>query len=217
MNAWPIIQTRLRQSGRQLLMAAALLIVLVGGGGMNAVDANGPQATEAMQLHVAARAEVEFDRVVMIVRDHRPGASPAWLHTLASAIVNEARAEAIDPLLVASIVARESSFRSRVVSSAGAVGLMQLRPWVAQAMAETSDVEWGGVETLHTPHLNVRLGVRYFKQLVERFGNERIALTAYCYGPTRVSSQVRNGTFRDSRYAQEILDLYREFNRDMTA
>ena len=63
----------------------------------------------------------------------------------------------------------ESSFRPGAVSEAGAVGLMQLRPFVAQDVAERNDLLWSGEITLVEPNQNVRLGVRYYRELVDRF------------------------------------------------
>jgi len=210
MSATDRIGTR-RRRGLLLVVPALLLLTATG---LDAVDECEQDAW--MRTQAEARAALELERVLEIVRDHRPTKSEAWRVDMATTIVDEARAAEIDPLLVASIVARESSFQTRAVSSAGAVGLMQLRPWVARATAARSNVEWNGVETLHTPHLNVRLGVSYFKELIERFDDPQIALTAYCYGPTRVSLQVRNGTYRGSRYASEILDLYRRLHGTVT-
>ena len=54
--------------------------------------------------------------------------------------------------------------------------------------------------------------MRYYKELVERFGDPQVALTAYCFGPSRVSMQLRAGTFEGSRYARGILDFYEQLN-----
>ena len=209
------MRTLMQRLGRRMIGAAALVVLLIGGTGLNAFDPQGDQAQDWVQRQYAMRAELEFEQVLDVVRDHRPTTNDRYRQTLAQTIVDEARAESIDPLLIAAIVARESSFNTRVVSRAGAVGLMQLRPWVAEDTATRADVEWKGVATLHEPRMNVRLGVRYFKELVERFGDERIALTAYCYGPTRVANQMRNGTFSGSRYAQEILAMYQRLHADL--
>jgi soluble lytic murein transglycosylase-like protein len=153
--------------------------------------------------------ETSREMILDLVRRHRRTASETWRATLADAIHAEAVQAAIDPLLVASIVAKESSFKSRIVSRKGAVGLMQLRPWVAEDVANRSNVKWNGIETLHSPTLNVRLGIVYYKELVERFdGDTQQALTAYNYGPSRVSRQLRTGRYRGSEYADSILDLY---------
>jgi len=200
----------LKGKGKRILILAGLLCALLGGSGMNPVDSATAVQTDWLQAQAEARSLLEYDQVLTVVRDHRKVARDAWRRTLAEAIVGESRAAGVDPLLITSIVARESSFRTRVVSRAGAVGLMQLRPWVAEDLALRTDVEWNGVQTLHTPHLNVRLGVRYYKELLERFGDERTALTAYCYGPSRVARQLRKGTFAGSSYAEDIIALYEQ-------
>lgn len=162
--------------------------------------------------------ETNRQMILDLVRDHRRSASEAWHTTLTEAIHTEALEAAVDPLLVASIVAKESSFKSRVVSRKGAVGLMQLRPWVAEDVATRSDVEWNGLATLHDPSLNVRLGITYYKELIERFdGDVHLALAAYNNGPTRLSRRLRNGSFSGSRYADSILALYRDLSEQREA
>ena len=206
------MRNNMKHKGKRVVVLVGLLCALLGGTGLNSVDSATTPAEDWLQAQATVRAELDYERVLDVVRQHRPTAADGWRHTLATAIVEEAGAAAIDPLLVAAIIAKESSFKSRVVSHAGAVGLMQLRPWVAEDMALRTDVEWNGRQTLHTPHLNVRLGVRYYKELVDRFGDEQVALTAYCFGPSRVSMQLRRGTFHGSRYAREILEFYERLN-----
>ena len=151
----------------------------------------------------------ERQAILGLVRTHRRSASDRWCTVLADAIYHESMVAGIDPLLVASIVATESSFKSRIVSHAGAVGLMQLRPWVARDLARRQRIRWAGTETLNSPRLNVRLGILYYQELVERFdGDKHVALTAYNYGPTRVSRQIARGTYSGSRYASGIIHLY---------
>lgn len=149
------------------------------------------------------------ETILAMIRDHRRASDEGWLNELASAIYAESVEAELDPLFVATIVAKESSFRSRVVSRAGAVGLMQIRPFVGRDVARRLGIEWNGIETLHQPHTNVRLGISYYKHLVERFeGNVIRALSAYNFGPSRVARQVRRGTFTGSHYANSILSLY---------
>ena len=207
-----MMRNRMKYKGKRVVVFVGLLCALLGGAGLNSIDSAAAPAETWLQAQAAVRVELDYETVLDFVRRHRPTAADGWRQTLTTAIVDEARAEAVDPLLVAAIIAKESSFKSRVVSHAGAVGLMQLRPWVAEDMALRTDVEWNGRQTLQTPHLNVRLGVRYYKELVERFGDEQIALTAYCFGPSRVSMQLRAGTFEGSRYAREILESYERLN-----
>jgi len=210
--------TRDRSSGpgraRDVALAAALVVGIGGGplvnflGGLwlgTVVPAAEPGVTaQADQAAISDR-----ETILRVVHQHRRSSSDAWCARLADAVYEEARRANVDPLLVASIVARESSFRSRAVSHAGAVGLMQIRPFVAEDVAATHALDWSGVEMLHDPAINVRLGVSYYKQLLKRFdGDERMALTAYNVGPTRVSLAVQSGTFSANRYAREVLDLF---------
>jgi soluble lytic murein transglycosylase-like protein len=54
----------------------------------------------------------------------------------------------------------------------------------------------------------VRLGVRYLAQLIERFGGDlEAALTAYNWGPTRVSRMLQRGQKLPSGYAQSVLSV----------
>jgi soluble lytic murein transglycosylase len=153
--------------------------------------------------------QVDRQAIRMLIDEHRGDTDHQWRAQVSDAIYDEAMAVGIDPLLVAAIVARESSFRDRVVSHAGAVGLMQLRPFVARDLARKSDLEWQGHETLHSPELNVRLGASYYRELVQRFdGDALLALAAYHRGPTRLRRQLNRGTFSGSRYASRVLELY---------
>jgi soluble lytic murein transglycosylase len=155
------------------------------------------------------RAQIEREAILDLVHEYRFITDHASIDRLSDAIHQEAVAAGVDPLLVAAIVARESSFRSRVESHAGAVGLMQLRPFVAKDLAERHQVEWRGLETLHAPELNLRLGARYYRELTVRFGGDpRLALAAYHRGPTRLARQLERGPLGDSRYVDRVLELY---------
>lgn len=168
----------------------------------------------ARPVPAAPPAVADREAIVELISVYRQRADEAWRQRLADAIYRESVAASVDPLIVASIIATESSFRSRAVSRAGAVGLMQLRPWVARHVADRSDVEWNGVETLYAPERNVRIGVLYYRELLERFdGDHEVALTAYNYGPTRVRRQLAEGTYGGSAYAEDILELYESMAR----
>ncbi len=169
------------------------------------------RAAAGERLERAWERGVERRAILALVRAYRVDLEGCDQRRLAEAIHREAEEAEVDPLIVASIVARESSFRSVAVSRAGAVGLMQLRPWVAEDVAFRGAMDWNGHDTLTSPADNVRLGIRYFKELLERFdGDTQLALTAYNYGPTRVSRQVRTGTYAGSGYAERVLSLYAE-------
>jgi len=91
-----------------------------------------------------------------------------------------AQAEAVDPFLIAAVMREESRFNARVVSPARAVGLMQLLPSTASAVA-------GSVmspEALMHPDTNITLGAKFLAGLLRRFdGDPALALIAYNAGP----------------------------------
>jgi soluble lytic murein transglycosylase-like protein len=80
-------------------------------------------------------------------------------------------------LLVRSVMAAESGFQLDAVSPKGAIGLMQLMPATAQDL---------GVDP-HDPAQNVDAGVRYLRDLLNRYdGGLWRALAAYNAGPGAV-------------------------------
>lgn len=84
----------------------------------------------------------------------------------------------IDPDLLASVVRQESGGHPRVVSRAGAQGLMQLMPGTAADL---------GVSDSFAPGENIRGGTNYLNQLLDRYHNNLVlALAAYNAGPAAV-------------------------------
>ena len=96
----------------------------------------------------------------------------------------------------------ESGFQQDVVSSAGAIGVMQLLPetW------EFVDSVLLGEATPRTYDGNVRAGVRYLRQLDEFDGDVKLALAGYYQGARAVRER---GLFEDTKqYVSVILQLY---------
>ena len=97
-----------------------------------------------------------------------------------------------DPYLIAGLVYAESSGRPWVESSAGALGLMQLKPATAAEQAGKLGDPEPSREDLLQPRVNLRLGTAYLASLIERQGGDvRQALMAYNTGPTRFNRWLR--------------------------
>jgi soluble lytic murein transglycosylase len=138
---------------------------------------------------------------------------PHWLrryyHPLeyASLIAGESKAAGLDPYLVAAVINVESGFREDVTSDAGAVGLMQVIPSTAHAVASDAGLpERVTAETLERPGTNVRVGTRYLAYLMKRYdGDTQMALAAYNAGMSNVDTWVaqarRTGTPFDETIA----------------
>jgi soluble lytic murein transglycosylase len=95
-------------------------------------------------------------------------------------------AHGLDPWLMTALVAQESTFTADVRSAANAVGLMQLIPSTARRYAAKLGIRYSS-RILTQPETNVRLGMRYFKDLIDRFGGAHYALASYNAGEQRIA------------------------------
>jgi hypothetical protein len=89
--------------------------------------------------------------------------------------------QGIDTFLVMSVARQESGFNPKARSTANARGLLQLLPGTARRLQ-------GGRKRpdLYDTETNIRLGVRYLENLVEKFGSVELALAGYNAGPNRI-------------------------------
>jgi soluble lytic murein transglycosylase-like protein len=97
-------------------------------------------------------------------------------------VEDAAKANAVDPLLVHSVIQVESNYNPYAVSSAGARGLMQLMPQTAKELGVTDSFD---------PRQNIEAGVRYLKQLKDMYHDDRLVLAAYNAGPGAVAQSVQ--------------------------
>ncbi len=112
-------------------------------------------------------------------------------------IVAESKKNGLDPYLVASLIRQESEFNPSAISRANAYGLMQMLPSVGRQMAREEGL--GSIEPrqLLDPILNIRLGTRYLKQTLDKFGGvAEYALAAYNAGDSRVTDWQAAGPYQ---------------------
>ncbi len=109
----------------------------------------------------------------------------------------------VDESLILAVMAVESRCRSKVISGAGAVGLMQLMPGTAR---------WLGVKNSFSIQDNVMGGAKYLSYLLGRFdGNLELALAAYNAGPSVVHRHNAIPPYRETRnYVRKVINYYRQ-------
>ena len=107
-------------------------------------------------------------------------------------------ASGLDPYLVASLIRQESEFNPNAVSRANAVGLMQLLPKVGKGVAKQEKLKHYNSQQLFVPPVNLQLGTRYFREMVDKFGSLEYALAAYNAGSDRVGDWLGQGKYRDA-------------------
>lgn len=126
-------------------------------------------------------------------------------------IIQEAGAEYdLDPNLIRAVMQTESAFHPFAVSRAGAEGLMQLMPALADEM---------GVNDSFDPRENIMGGARYLKRLLDYHnGNLDLALASYNAGPGNVQRYGGIPPFRETRkYVKTIKALYAKRRRSNNA
>jgi soluble lytic murein transglycosylase len=124
--------------------------------------------------------------VIAVAAAYGPPAYQRFFHPLSheQAIAKYAHSAKVDPYLVAAVINVESGFRADVVSPAGAVGLMQVKPSTAKALGQTAGIAGKmDVAALSDPDTNIHVGTLYLAELVGRYsGNVSLALAAYNAG-----------------------------------
>ncbi len=144
------------------------------------VDANGSlvvsNVAPGTNMGIASYAVPETTGEIRATRYVAPGKS----RTFDDVIDEHASRQGVRKDLVRAVIQVESGFNPRAISNKGAMGLMQLMPATAREL---------GVRNPMDPSENVRGGVAYLRQLLDRYnGDERLALAAYNAGPGAVDS-----------------------------
>ncbi|HEX2194680.1 MAG TPA: lytic transglycosylase domain-containing protein, partial [Candidatus Limnocylindria bacterium] len=124
-------------------------------------------------------------------------------------IVAQARRQRVPAAFALAVAWQESGWQTRVVSSAGAIGVMQMLPatgeWVGSTMLGRRVNLWDAAD-------NVTAGVRLLRHYLDRYGGSRpLALAAYYQGQAAAD---RYGIFAISRpYIDSIQRLTLIFRR----
>lgn len=187
-----------------------------------AQEAEGSSGTEALRTVSAVRARSgDLHRSVLAAEQALPmtGSPDAQLWALAypraywPTVARWARHFRVDPFLVLAVMREESRFDPQAVSRAGAVGLLQVLPATARAMAEGINAP-----QLLDPEVNVRLGIQYLAAQLRAFGDPVLALCAYNAGPAAARRFAHGADldeflegipYRETRgYVRRVLESY---------
>ncbi|MFL5870072.1 MAG: lytic transglycosylase domain-containing protein [Solirubrobacterales bacterium] len=136
-------------------------------------------------------------------------------------IRQQAAEKDLDPALIAAVIYAESRFTEGQTSEAGAIGLMQVTPETAKAIAAKSGGTTFQVSDLDDPEINIRYGTYHLRDLLDQYdGNLIAALAAYNAGSGNVDGwggsalELDDIRFAETRaYVEQVLskrDQYRD-------
>jgi Transglycosylase SLT domain len=132
---------------------------------------------------------------------YKPERKPLFGTPYDSLIDAEAKRNDLDAALISAVIRAESNYHPRAVSRKGARGLMQLMPATARRLQ---------VKRPFDPVANVRGGVKYLKELRDRFdGRPELILAAYNAGERAVESYAGVPPYRETvGYVKKILSWW---------
>jgi len=112
-----------------------------------------------------------------------------------------AKKNRLDPKLLHAVIRVESAYDPKAVSPKGAIGLMQLMPATAKRY---------GIDDPRDPADNIEAGARYLHDLLEAFGDVRLAVAAYNAGEKAVQKYGnRIPPYQETRqYVARVMKFY---------
>lgn len=127
--------------------------------------------------------------------------APAAAGGLAAYVQSAAEKYHVDPRLVSAVIQAESGGHQDAVSSAGAIGVMQIMPDTAKAL---------GINP-YDMQQNIEGGTHYLREMLDMFGGDvPKALAAYDAGPQAVKNYGGVPPYRETQdYVRKIMKNYR--------
>lgn len=130
------------------------------------------------------------------------------------AIIKASNKYKIDPFMITAIIRTESEFNKAAISSASAVGAMQILPSTAKAVSRGMDIDYHS-NSLYEIDANISIGTKYISDLEKswekkhNFGKDPmyLALISYNRGPSKTLSEFKNGNYV-TWYADKVIKEY---------
>ncbi|MFQ5752520.1 MAG: lytic transglycosylase domain-containing protein [bacterium] len=161
-----------------------------------------------------------INKVLLVLNRYNDSMPFAQKYAIASEIsMATMKYDNLDVDLICATITHESAFTwdSKIVSPAGALGLMQVMPATGQFLAKIEGLKWTTPEEiLFDPVLNIRLGSRYLSSLIELYDVDG-GLAAYNGGGKRVEmwlaqNRAHGILYEETQnYVPAVLSLYEEF------
>ncbi len=166
--------------------------------GMPVPPAPAPPDCDSRSSGCSGRVPASPAAAGVVAPDAPAGGRATASSDLDACIRRYAAAYQVDYLLIAAMVRHESNWQPSVVSSKGAIGLMQLMPDTAAML---------GVNP-NDPQENLRGGIAYLAGLLRTYKDVRLALIAYNAGPEHANKVGRGeiGVFPETQHYLDTIN-----------
>ena len=152
-------------------------------------------------MNIDSVRQYKLQKIIKIIDTHNPNLSSAEAYDIASEIYEMSmKYTNLNVDLLCAVITHESAatWDPKVVSKAGAMGLMQIMPVTGLFLAEYEDIFWTTPEEVFfNPIYNIRMGSRFLSILVEQYGLDG-GLAAYNGGEKQAVLWLDNG--KDDQY-----------------
>jgi soluble lytic murein transglycosylase-like protein len=158
---------------RLALLGVLALLLLSGRSDLPSVDAAPVSLADSGVSHAARESRFGPKAIVAVLRDVNPRLSESELQRIAAAVLHSSAKYGIDPELVTAVMWEESDARPWVRSPKGAIGLMQVMPYMSARMEIAGN--------LTTIEKNIEAGCLILSDNIRRLGVED-GISAYFWG-----------------------------------
>lgn len=156
--------------------------------------------TEVSSLRQAIASHAREESLFLKELILKPELEHQLARRIARSVASEAMLFGVDPNLVVAIMAVESDFNPKAISTQGAVGLMQVMPHWKKVLGLQSE--------LTEPEVSIHNGIQILGFYQQMYRDLETALTAYNRGPGPVDGALIRGVSPANGYAAKVLATY---------
>jgi len=147
-------------------------------------------------------------QIFQVIDDFQSGFNSKEKGELTSVIYDESKKYGFDPFLILALILSESSFKKYQESEMGAQGLLQIKPSLANDLAQRMDWEWKGGFSLFDPAFNIKLGALHLFKLFLKYKDLKKALIAYNMGENALQLRLESGEPLPTYFVKKVLKNY---------
>jgi len=145
-------------------------------------------------MSVDSVRQFNIQKIMTIIESYNKEMSSVEKYDIANEIYNlSLKYTNLDVDLICATITHESAMTwdPKIVSQAGAIGLMQIMPTTGMYLAKYEDITWTNEqEVLTNPLYNIRMGTRYLSTLISYYGIDG-GLAAYNGGEKYASLWIK--------------------------